>query len=256
MSKKNIVLPGRVLSALLHVASVLMLALALSTTSKAYAQLKDNPNEYEEDYDFSWLDPDKKIYVIQNRKYSKERRIELMLSLGLSLKGPYSDGSTLMGRGAYYFNDQWGASVVGMAQSNSKSDTLRELQSVSTAFPGIRNVISFFGGSVIWVPSYGKMNLFNNILYIDWPIELGIASVSTETDLNTSVGRPAKITNTTHTGLYLSTGLKFFVSRQFAVRLDALGLYYSAPEIFKGDISDETKVYDNYCLSLGLSMHL
>lgn len=252
MSKSRVFLLGRYFTALLCVIFVLTLASA----SQVYAQQEDNPDEYEEDYDFSWLDPDKKIYVIQNRKYLKGRHVELMLGFGLNLSGPYSDGSMIIGRGAYYFNEQWGISIVGAAQSNSESDTLTELKSVSNAFPGIRDVTSFFGGSVIWVPFYGKLNLFNKIFYIDWPLELGIASVSTDTDLNTRVGAAASIQSTTHTGFYWSTGFKFFLSRLFAIRLDALGLYYSAPEIFEGTVSGETKTYDNYYLSLGLSVHL
>lgn len=223
---------------------------------QSFAQQELNPDEYEEDYDFSWLDPDKKIYVIQNRKYLKGRHVELMLSLGPNLSGPYSDGFAIMGRGAYYFNEQWGVSLLFAAQSNSESDTLTELKSVSNAFPGIRDITSFFGGSVIWVPFYGKLNLFNKIFYIDWPLELGIVSVATDSDLNTRVGSAANIVSTTHTGFFWSTGFKFFLSRLFALRLDALGVYYSAPEIFDGSVSGESKTYDNYYLTLGLSVHL
>ncbi len=234
----------------------LLLAQLFIGTTITHAQDGQDPDEYEEDYDFSWLDPDKKIYVIQNRKYLKGKHLELMLGLGPNLSGPYSDGTAITGRAAYYFNEKWGVSLLFAGQSNSVSDTLTELQSVSNSFPGIRDVTSFFGGSVIWVPFYGKLNLFNKIFYIDWPLELGLASVWTEADLNTRVGSSANIISTTHTGFYWSTGFKFFLSRMFAIRMDAIGLYYSAPQIFDGTIQGENKTYDNYYLTFGLSIHL
>ena len=55
---------------------VALITSVTSTTSKA-------------EYDFSWLDPDKKIYVIQNRKYLKAKRALVSVLGGLGLSNPY-----------------------------------------------------------------------------------------------------------------------------------------------------------------------
>lgn len=236
--------------------SLVAFVCAISPRNEARAQQENNPDEYEEDYDFSWLDPDKKIYVIQNRKYLKGNKIELMVGLGPNISGPYTEGFSLIGRGAYYFNEQFGASVILATQSNSESTTFTELKDTTNTFPNVRDITGFFGASVIWVPFYGKLNLFNRIFYIDWPLELGLVSVSTDTDLNTRVGSNANIVSTTHTGFFFSTGLKFFISRMFAARLDMMSIFYSAPKVLNGTVQSENKSFNDYYLTFGVSIHL
>ena len=38
------------------------------------ARADASPNSSDEEYNFKWLDPDKKVYVLQNRKYRKALR--------------------------------------------------------------------------------------------------------------------------------------------------------------------------------------
>lgn len=229
---------------------------ALLFAQAVSAQTGDrDPEEYEEDYDFSWLDPDKTVYVIQNRKYTKGRKLELMLGGGLNLSGPYSNSQVVMGRAGYFFNEQFGLSVLGGWQSNGVSDTLVELKKTSSVFPNVREVESFFGGTFVWVPFYGKINLFNQIFYIDWAVEVGVASASTRTNMNFQAANPDTYASTTHTGFLWGTGLKFFITKTFAARVDMLALYFSAPVVRQGVITAESTTNDNYYLTLGLSAH-
>ena len=43
----------------------------------------------DDDYNFSWLDPDKKIYVLQNRKFRKANAAQLFLMGGMGLGETY-----------------------------------------------------------------------------------------------------------------------------------------------------------------------
>ena len=236
------------------IAAVIPLVLLSVIIHPAYAQ--EEPVEYNEDYDFSWLDPDKKVYVVQNRKYLKGRKIELMLGAGINASGAYTSSNVFMGRATYFFNEQFGASVVAGVQTNSRNDTYQELETTTNVLPNVRDVTSFFGGSVMWVPFYGKYNLFNKIFYIDWHLELGIASVSTEVDRNFTPNAAANIATSSHSGFYWGTGMKFFINRTFSARLDMLALYYSAPLFRQGAATSENQTEDNYYLTLGLSAHL
>ena len=225
--------------------------LVISFSSPAIAQ--ETGDEYEEDYDFSWLDPDKKIYVIQNRKYRKGQKIELAASFGLNLSGPYTSSYVIMPRISYYFSERWGASALLGFQSNADSGTLIELKDTTTVIPNIRDITSLFGGSVSWIPFYGKINLFNKIFYFDTHLELGVASISSDVNLNFSSTGADSFLSTTHTGFFWGTGTKLFLSQTFAIRVDLLAIYYSAPIVRRGVASTDTETHDNYYLTFGLS---
>ena len=240
---------------LLSVLTVVYTLVGFSPRALAQSDAEVNPNEYEEDYDFSWLDPDKKIYVVQNRKYLKGRHLELSLGGGYNLSGPYTDSTVILGRAGYFFNEDFGISFVGAAQSNGQNDTLTELKQTSSVFPNIRDVESFYGASFVWVPFYGKYNLFNTIFYVDWAWEPGVTSVSSRVNLTFQNEVKDVYQSTSHTGFFWGTGMKFFISRMFAVRLDMLALYYSAPVVRRGVVTAETSTNDNYFLTMGLSAH-
>jgi hypothetical protein len=63
----------------------LFIILALS-----FNKLKANEKDL---YDFMWLDPDKKVYVLQNKVHKKERTI--YINLGLLLKRRMGDRTFL-----------------------------------------------------------------------------------------------------------------------------------------------------------------
>jgi outer membrane beta-barrel protein len=211
----------------------------------------------EDEYDFSWLDPDKKIYVVQNRKYTKKNRVELALSGGFGVGEPYRNRKTLLPRAFYYLNETWALSFLTGFNSNAENQDFIALKSVSSVFPAVRDVQNFYGGSVVWIPFYGKINMFNKIFYLDWHLEAGMGQVNTEIDLNTSRTGSPNIHESAHTSFHWGTGQKFFITRNFAARLDFLALYYKAPTGLDGSLTSEKgsapDTYDNYFVTLGLS---
>src|SRR3954465_6960282 len=46
------------------------------------ARTVDPAPQADDEYSFNWLDPDKKIYVLQNRRYLKAERAELSVLVG------------------------------------------------------------------------------------------------------------------------------------------------------------------------------
>lgn len=232
---------------------VFFCALLLLTSVAAYAE-EQAPGQVEKDeYDFSWLDPEKKIYVVQNRKYSKDQKLEIALSGGIGIGEAYRVRGIFLPRANFYFNDRWGVSVFGGFVSNRENANFAELKKVSSVVPTVRDVKSFISGSVLWLPFYAKMNMFNKIFYLDWHFELGAGVASTEIDLNTSsTGRPI-LQEDSHTEFHWGTGLHFFFTRNWGARLDYLALYYSAPRALRGAYTDGNANFENYFLSLGLS---
>ena len=128
----------------------------------------------EDEYDFSWLDPDKKIYVVQNRKYTKKGRLEVAISGGVGVGEPFRTRRTLLPRAFFYVSESFGISGFMGFNSNSENGNFEGLKSVSSVVPAVRDIQSFVGGSAVWVPFYGKINMFNQIFYLDWHLEGGI----------------------------------------------------------------------------------
>jgi hypothetical protein len=65
----------------------------------------------DDDYNFSWLDPDKKIYVLQNRRYRKANSADIFLMGGLSLGDTYRTVYQVQPRLGYWFNEEMGLEV-------------------------------------------------------------------------------------------------------------------------------------------------
>lgn len=227
---------------------------AFNYTTPSFADDDIKPLATEkDDYDFSWLDPDKKIYVVQNRKYAKAKRLELAINGGLGIGEAYRDRLIVMPRLFYYFNENWGISFLAGFNKNTENQNFGELKTLTSVVPVVRDIQNFYGGSLVWVPFYGKINMFNNIFYLDWHFEAGMGQVSSEIDLNTkNTGTPI-INTSSHLSYHWGTGQKFFISRSVAARLDFLSVYYQAPSGRNGLITSEEKFYDNYFLTLGLS---
>jgi outer membrane beta-barrel protein len=232
----------------------LALAVVLSFhVSPAYAATETSADSERDDYDFSWLDPDKKIYVVQNRKYLKGNHLELALSGNVGFGPKFNSVKGGLGRGTYYFNEHFGMSGFYGFESNSYNGTFSLLQSQFNIQPSVRELKSYIGGSVMWLPFYGKMNMFNQILYIDWHLEAGVDSCSTTIDLNTHANQASIPATGTYTGFHWGTGWKFFITRNWGARLDFLAIYYSAPVGLNGALTSTNNNYDNYFVNLGVS---
>ena len=52
----------------------------------------------EDAYDFSWLDPGKKIFVLQNRRYRKDNKFHLAAGAGFTSSGAFVDSFNISTR--------------------------------------------------------------------------------------------------------------------------------------------------------------
>jgi hypothetical protein len=59
-------------------------------------------------YDFSWLDKDKEIYVLQNRRYRKAGTVYLGLTGKKTISGAFIDSYGGTARGGFFFSEDWG----------------------------------------------------------------------------------------------------------------------------------------------------
>lgn len=208
-------------------------------------------------YDFQWLDPDKEVYVLQNRKYRKNGKLNLSLGGGLTTTGSFVDSTAYQGRVGYFFREDWGIELIYAKLTGRENDTAKSVRSegASGSTPFRRIVQNYMGGMAIWSPFYSKVNTFNAILYYDWFLGLGMAKIEEKNNrqefINGSLGNNPQSVET-HTGVMWGTGFKFYLSEMWDIRLDLLGIHAEAN---KASVRSNEKVYfEHYDLTLALGL--
>lgn len=190
-----------------------------------------NVNAGESDtYSFTWLDPDKEVYVLQNRKYRKKGKVHFNLGGGKTLSGAFVDGTAIQGRIGYFFGEEWGIEGVYSKNSGSENVTAESVRNrgASGSIPFRRIVDKYMGAMVLWSPFYSKINTFNKIIYFDWIFGLGYGSMEETNNTDEFIGAGSELTSETHNGILWDVGLKFFINQQFNLRLDLTVFHYKA----------------------------
>lgn len=208
-----------------------------------------------DEYNFSWLDPDKKIYVLQNRKFTKAGRVMVSALGGVGWSNPYRSVLSVEPRVAVYFKEDLGVEIFYSKMFNSDSNSFKSLQSASpTTFPTLREFQSQIGAMGHWVPWYAKINVFNQILYFDWGFGFGLSQLSSDRLEQTLAPGPIdKITRENHIAAVLSTFQHFYLGDHWSVRLDLNGAFYSAT--YKVNSGDKTW-FSNFQFGAGLGYRL
>jgi len=212
----------------------------------AEASESDSGND---EYNFSWLDKDKKIYVLQNRKFLRGGHAILSVMGGSGFSNPYRTTYQLDPRIAFYFNETWGVELFYTSIFNSPNSVAAALaQAAPNTFPDIREIRAQYGGMVHYVPWYAKINVFNTILHFDWYFGVGVSAISAFVD-TAQLGTQSNYQQQSLTGLVVSTGHEYHLSQSFLARIDLTGVFYSAPVL---GLSGNSSIYSNYNFGVGL----
>lgn len=222
-----------------RVCSLLMISLFLC---------HDGLSSEDNTYDFKWLDTDKEVYVLQNRKFRKTRRLFVQGGFGITTSGAFANANVFQGRAGWFYNEDFGASVFYSA-NNSKTNSTFESVRVQQAIPFVRQVESYYGAMVHWAPFYAKINTFNKVIYFDWIFGLGVSQITEENNRNEfdSTGETA-LTKEKHTGLAWDIGLRFYLTQMLSLQVDFLGIHYKARQAIPNSGSEE--FYNNFDLTL------
>lgn len=230
---------------------VLLATLWLILIASSWADAKENKED--DEYNFNWLDPDKKIYVLQNRKYLKAKRLMLSAMIGPGWSNPYKTTFNIDPRAAYYLSESFGIEVFYQFTMNKSNSTLEALERASTTVPIIREIKSQTGILLHWVPWYAKINVFNKILYFDWYFAGGAGSIRSDLDVRGSRSAAPAIQAENPFAVYLATGHQYHLTHDVTVRLDVTGAFYRGQvSVNSGDKS----WYSNYNFGFGLGLRL
>lgn len=189
-------------------------------------------------YDFLWLDPDKSVYVLQNKVYKKTNTINLEMSFLTTLGKTFQDTYGVDVKGQYYFSEHFGVEVFHSRYSNSDSDDFKNVVYVTrnnsgtnqATYPFVRRLNTATGAMFLVSPFYGKINTFNKIHYFDWSFGVGIAFLDAESNLRTvtDINAPNTYDSESFTALVYKTSFKFHTSRKWSFMVDLRNMNYMA----------------------------
>lgn len=218
------------------------------------ASLWSDVQASDEEYNFNWLDPDKKIYVLQNRRYVKAERPLVSFMPGVGMSSPYRSTYTVDGRIAYYFSEVLGVEAFYSHAFNSENNTYKALAQASAGvLPVVREIQGKAGIVLQWVPWYAKINVFNEILYFDWYFSAGAGQVMSRVDTRTNINNAPAYTKQNLVSAFLSTGHLYHLNEMITVRLDFGGAFYQA-KLF--GTSGESSWNTDYQFGIGMGLRL
>jgi len=208
-------------------------------------------------YKFLWLDPDKQVYVLQNKVYKKRNSFYGSLGYLSGNSNEFQDTSGFQLTTGFYFHEEWALELFYNSYSNSNNDAFESLQRVNGSVPFIRKVDSSYGAMAIWSPFYGKVNTFNKIFYFDWNFGLGVTKINAQTNAST-VANPNtsdQFQTESYTGVAYKTGLRFHASEHIHIGIDYFRQSYQAPGPTLNNVpgSDKWRHNSDVIFSVGFS---
>jgi outer membrane beta-barrel protein len=228
----------------------LFLLLSLLSSSHIFASEKDI-------YEFSWLDPDKEVYVLQNRKFRKAGHVHVNAGGGITTSGAFVTSTAIQGRVGYFISEDFGLEGLYSKNNGKENDTAKGVRSSGPQGTGTtpfrRIVDNYWGVMALWSPFYSKINTFNKIVYMDWIFGVGYSQLKEKN--NKLAFQSAALANQetleSHSGVIWEAGLKFYLDQSLSIRADLTSIMYSANNI----ATSGTSLKSNYdaTLSLGYS---
>lgn len=182
-------------------------------------------------YDFLWLDPDKSVYVLQNKIHKKEKSIYVDVGYLSNFTSTFQDTSGAAAKVGYYFHEEWAVEAMYLGYTNSNNDNYKNVELLNGGVPFIRRPLSTMGLGIVWSPFYGKINTFNSIVYFDWSFGLGYAKIQTESNLETARVSSAvnRYDRENYSGAYVKSAVKFHVNQNWHIGIEWVGTQYFAP---------------------------
>jgi outer membrane beta-barrel protein len=189
-------------------------------------------------YEFSWLDPDKEVYVLQNRKFRKAERLYVNAGGGITTSGAFVDSTSIQGRAGFFMTEGFGVEGIFAKNSGKENATAAGVRSSTggSATPFRRIVDNYWGVMATWSPFYSKTNTFNSIVYMDWIFGVGYAQLTEKNNkldfsLDAIIAASHTPTTESHSGLIWEAGLMFYLNQNFTLRTDLTAIHYSATNV-------------------------
>lgn len=221
-----------------------------------YCVLNSSPVIAGEDdlYEFEWLDPGKKVFVLQNKYFAKANSIYIDAGYVSNNTNEFQDSNGVNLRFGYFFNEDIAIELSHSSYTNKNNNAHDSVKAVNGIIPFTRKIISTSMLYGIWSPFYGKVNTFNKIFYFDWylGVGLGVGKFESNLDSVSDANLPNTFKNESNTMIGLKTGIKAHVSKQFHIGVEFVNQNYRAKTPAKLG-KEVNKQSNDLVFSLGVS---
>jgi outer membrane beta-barrel protein len=208
-------------------------------------------------YDFLWLDPDKKVYVLQNKMFKREHKLYLDLGYLANFTSTFQDTQGMSFKSGFYFHEEWAIEAFYNHYTNSENENWNNVRNINGADPFVRRFLNSYGVMGVWTPFYGKVNTFNKIFYFDWSFGAGIARVNTESNRKTvdDTNLKSSYEHEAYQAVVWKTGLKFHLKENMHLGIEWMQHHYRAPGPNRNGQESAPKLKSNQdlILSIGFS---
>lgn len=182
--------------------------------------IKEIENQY-------WSSKDTEFKVVQNRRYTKERRWFVSTSGGNLIGDENSVGYSFSGSVGYFFTEQYGVEVMGTYIDARDTKAIAKFKNQYTVTIDHNKPKMYAGAAFIYSPIYAKLSVLDSqIIYFDMSIapSLGVSIQEHQRRLGDVESDP-----------YITLGIDiaqhFYISNHFAVRFDFRNRFFSEEEM-------------------------
>lgn len=202
---------------------ILLVILVLIFSVKTFAGEKDL-------YDFLWLDPDKSVFVLQNKVHPKDSSIYLDLGYVTSISSTFQDTTGAQLKFGYFLSEDFAIELNYINYSSVNNSAYDSVEVSSGVVPFIRRPISSASIFLMWSPFYGKINTFNQIYYFDWAFGVGSGSYKTESNIDTAGLENVKDTYKaeSYSPIQFKTNVKFHINESLHIGIEYLNTNFQA----------------------------
>ena len=228
----------------------LLMALALVGITTSFAGTKDY-------YEFKWLDPEKKVFVLQDKLYENHKKFYINLGYGFQDLSQFQDSTTFHGALGYYFHEEWAVELFASIYRNKDNNAYAAVQNPKSGNPVLPFIFrskSTYGLMAIYSPFYAKLNTYNLIYYIDWSFGLGAAKLNAEDnfrDFDAGETSPnVGYEKVSKTAITAKTQITFHLSDLWALNIDFYN-YWVKTRQPNGESEDFIRFHD-WIFSVGM----
>lgn len=198
---------------------------------KATPAKPGQPTKEDEKLDISdleqkyWAPKDTDFGVVQNRTYTKAKRLSLSLLAGPIVNDPFNSGNNTSISLNYYFSERFGVEAMYIKADMEDSKAVDNFKGLSGGgvLPDFNRPLDYTGIGFNFVPFYAKMSFMGKkIIYFDMQFtpHIGISSYKQIAD----TGIDAKEDSAFSYGLDVTQ--YFFFEKWFAVRINLHNRWY------------------------------
>lgn len=217
--------------------------------------ITSNAQAGEEDlYDFLWLDPDKTVYVLQNKIYPKNKSFYADFGYVTGITSTFQDTNGGQLKLGYYFQEEWAIEFNHIQYFNAENSAHDNVEYVAQVVPFVRRPISTNSLFLIYSPFYGKINTFNKIFYFDMSFGVGTGSFVAESNLKTSQLKNTNRYETEHyTPIQLKATTKLHLNKNLHLGIEFLSTNFNAKADPENQDKTAWKRSNDLIFSIGVS---